>query len=283
MTWPLWFLSVLGLLAAWLVWRHWTRAESLSATNPRPIERAVVSQEEAKAVPYPYVHVNNDGSVRELHAEERAYLETPFHPADGGRPYVKWRYRSRDGWGELQGFCRRSKVPQNMVPLPAPDESPNKGMSPTELEDRLRSNGSMIIGSKGREGRGGRWLRILAGLVLVPISLLFTMGSAALVVWATREAPAGTTLLGGILFVVSLWLLILGIRLLLNRPVSGGLMSPLALRVVAAVYLCIPLAGLWTDFYQEQGFLAVLQALVYFGVSAALWKLARARSTRARE
>jgi len=33
--------------------------------------------------PYPYVHVNADGSARELHPSERRYLETEFKGGDG--------------------------------------------------------------------------------------------------------------------------------------------------------------------------------------------------------
>ena len=33
-----------------------------------------------------------EGGARELHSEERDYLETRFHPTDGARPYVKRRY-----------------------------------------------------------------------------------------------------------------------------------------------------------------------------------------------
>src|SRR6266481_1011879 len=78
--------------------------------RPSPL----VSPEKANSETYPYVFVDNDGSVRELNQEERKYLETPFSGSDGARPYVKFNYRSRDGWGELKGFCRRSAIPKGM-------------------------------------------------------------------------------------------------------------------------------------------------------------------------
>ena len=179
------------------------------------IERAVVSPEEAKAVPYPYVYVENDGSVRELHAEERAYLEEPFHPTDGGQPYVKWRYRSRDGWGDLQGYCQRSKVPRTIVPQPAPAESPHRVLSTTEIEDFLRSK--ELAPETRRRRRRQRWLRSLGGLVILLVSLPCAIGSAIFVLAPSRDR-LGTMLLGGIMCAASLWIVKGAIRMLLDRP-----------------------------------------------------------------
>lgn len=109
---------------------------------------AVVSDKEAKTVPYPYVYVNDDGSVRELHQEERIYLETPFHPADGARPYIKSSYNQKDGWGNLAGFCRRSKIPSNHVILAAPIDDPAKTSKEIFMEDEIRlaeENGFEVI------------------------------------------------------------------------------------------------------------------------------------------
>ncbi|HUQ27183.1 MAG TPA: hypothetical protein VM051_01235 [Usitatibacter sp.] len=58
-----------------------------------------------------FVFVNEDGSVRELTAEEAAFLNTEFHPADSGRPYIKSGYNARTPDGRLKGFLPRSEVP----------------------------------------------------------------------------------------------------------------------------------------------------------------------------
>ncbi len=87
----------------------------------------IVSRQAAKQYPYPYVHVNDDGTVRELRPEERSFLETPFSPGDGGRPALKSSYDSRNGWGSIRGFCRRDKIPPSVeileVPHPEDDRS----------------------------------------------------------------------------------------------------------------------------------------------------------------
>lgn len=62
----------------------------------------------------PYVYVNQDGSVRECSPGEQAYLSTTFAVSDGGRPYIKSAYESRDGWGSQSGFMQRQLVPKGV-------------------------------------------------------------------------------------------------------------------------------------------------------------------------
>lgn len=77
---------------------------------------ALVTEHAAMKNPYPYVYVENDGAYRELDAEERAYLETPFHPADGNRPYIKISFYSVTPYGALGGFLERRKLPRSLTP-----------------------------------------------------------------------------------------------------------------------------------------------------------------------
>jgi hypothetical protein len=96
---------------------------------------AVATVDEVGAEPYAYIYVNSDGSARELHPDERQYLETPFHPADGARPYIKNSYTQKDGWGEITGYMRRSKLPHALPVEPVPRENPIK---PLKREDQIR-------------------------------------------------------------------------------------------------------------------------------------------------
>ncbi len=59
-----------------------------------------------------FVYMNADGSIREITDEEAAYLATAFHPADGGRPYIKASFRSRTPDKSLEGFLQRSELPK---------------------------------------------------------------------------------------------------------------------------------------------------------------------------
>jgi len=61
--------------------------------------------------PEHYVWVEDDGTVRELTAEEREYVGREHDPTDGNRPYVKARYKSLTPDGRMRGFMYRFDVP----------------------------------------------------------------------------------------------------------------------------------------------------------------------------
>jgi hypothetical protein len=100
-----------------------------------------VRKEEAAIEPYPYVYVNDDGMVRELHRVEREYLQTPFSPFDGGRPYVKGSYLAKNGWRNLSGFLLRSQLPAGIEIGAAPVEITNKTLTKEQSVESLREKG----------------------------------------------------------------------------------------------------------------------------------------------
>ena len=122
-----------------------------SPKHPLNRKFAVVSQAEASSVPYPYVYVNDDGSVRELHPSERLYLETLFNPFDGSVPYIKDSYNQKNGWGSLRGYCHRSKIPSDIEILNAPLEDPRKVSKDGFIEkliDSAAKNGFTVTDNK---------------------------------------------------------------------------------------------------------------------------------------
>lgn len=117
------------LVAAWVARVVW-RQRSRRAAEPG----------------FEYVYVNQDGSVRELSPKEQVYLSTPFHGADGGRPYVKSRYDSKDGWGSLSGFVERRRVPSTLVIRGVhPDFDARVTTSPDNLLDVLLGGGADAV------------------------------------------------------------------------------------------------------------------------------------------
>ena len=91
--------------------------------------------------PYPYVYVNADGSVRELHPNERRYLETDFKGGDGAAPYIKSRYDERNGWHDLAGYLKRRSLPDGIAIADAPAENPNRPLNRDEFAAWLRGKG----------------------------------------------------------------------------------------------------------------------------------------------
>ncbi len=59
-----------------------------------------------------FVRIDASGAVHELTQDERDYLNTRFHGADGARPYIKDRYWERTPDGKLHGFLLRKRVPR---------------------------------------------------------------------------------------------------------------------------------------------------------------------------
>jgi hypothetical protein len=98
---------------------------------------AVVSKNDSGQRPYPYVFVNGDATIRELHQSERGYLEQPFSPTDGARPYVKRAFNSRDGSGSVQGFLHRSQVPNGLSVAAAPIDDPSRSLTRDEILAQL--------------------------------------------------------------------------------------------------------------------------------------------------
>lgn len=60
---------------------------------------------------FKYVHVEVDGTVRELNADEKVYLQEEFHPNDGARPYIKSNYWQKTPGSKIYGFLKRIRVP----------------------------------------------------------------------------------------------------------------------------------------------------------------------------
>jgi hypothetical protein len=90
--------AVVVVLVAACVWR---------VRHPRGPSMVVVSRKQAAREPYPYLYVNADGSARELHPNERKYLETPFQGGDGARPYAKRSYSQKKWLGRSQRLSKK--------------------------------------------------------------------------------------------------------------------------------------------------------------------------------
>ena len=91
--------------------------------------------------PYPYIYINADGTARELHAGERAYLETEFEGGDGAMPSTKDSYEERNGWGEISGYLKRAALPAGTPVADAPAENPSRPMSREDYVEWLRGKG----------------------------------------------------------------------------------------------------------------------------------------------
>jgi hypothetical protein len=70
------------------------------------------------------VLIEYDGSAYELTEKDKTYVDTEFAEADSGRPYIKDDYDERNGWGLLNGYLPRTKLPKGVPVRPASERPP---------------------------------------------------------------------------------------------------------------------------------------------------------------
>ena len=64
---------------------------------------------------FQFIYVRDEGGARELNESEKEYLSTNFHPADGGRPYIKTHYEALTPDGKMGGYLRRRQLPKRIA------------------------------------------------------------------------------------------------------------------------------------------------------------------------
>jgi len=120
------FALIIAVVVAFLVWKFGSR---------RPGEPG-----------FKYVHVNHDGSARELSPGEIDYLSQEFQGGDGDRPYIKFSYESRNGWGSFSGFIERRRVPRRIAIAPVNPEYDTRVKELREdVLDLQRACGDIIV------------------------------------------------------------------------------------------------------------------------------------------
>jgi hypothetical protein len=83
------------------------------------------------------VHINVDGTARELTEAEKKHVGTEFSPFDGARPYIKSRYEQRNGWGKLNGYLQRKDLPDGVTINAAPPDVPTTEHTPIAVANSI--------------------------------------------------------------------------------------------------------------------------------------------------
>src|SRR5260221_2850564 len=122
-----------------------------------------------------------------------------------------------------------------------------------------------------------RWVQVPVGIVLGLFGLICAAGSATLLISPPVKNPALGVVLGIVLLLGCLWVLEKCIRLITGRKNNGGLMAPRALRVLALLFLVLPLGGLFTGYFVTHTFVAIAQSVAYIAIFFALRRLATER------
>lgn len=125
-----------------------------------------------------------------------------------------------------------------------------------------------------------RFAEALIGLFLGTVVFFCLLGSLFLVFSENAKAPVLASATGVVMTAVSGWLLAICVRLVTGRKRQGGLLTPTSLRVVAVVFLLLPIAGVFTGYFRTHTVQAVLQTVFYVSAFFTLFGLARKRSGR---
>ena len=128
-----------------------------------------------------------------------------------------------------------------------------------------------------REKELPRWIQFATGLALGLFTLFCAFASITLLFAPNKQNPILGIVIGSVLLVGCVWVLEKCFRLVTGRKNRGGLMAPNTLRAVALLFLVLPVAGLFTGYYEAMGAMAVFQATIYFTVFLGLRALARKR------
>lgn len=123
-----------------------------------------------------------------------------------------------------------------------------------------------------------RWVQIPFGLFLLPITLLCLGGSGMVVINPPDKNPLFAIIVGSVMIIVSFWGIEKSIRLIFTWKTQDGLIGPIALRIIGVFFLLIPIAGFFTGYYIQHGFVAIVQAVANVLAAFGVFALARTRS-----
>ncbi|MCR6663805.1 MAG: hypothetical protein NVV60_11855 [Luteimonas sp.] len=117
-------------------------------------------------------------------------------------------------------------------------------------------------------------LRLVSGLFFLLSGFVCLAGSAILILDPQSQNPLVAQATGVVMALLSVWVLAVAIRLLLNRPNRGGLLSPLTLRLMAIYMVAMPTFLLVTGRSSSWSLMQYLQAGIFIFGAFGIWRLA---------
>lgn len=126
-----------------------------------------------------------------------------------------------------------------------------------------------------------RWITLLAGILLAPVVVLCALGSLFLILDPVPGKELIRAGAGTVMLLLSAWLGGVVFRLITGRHRrEGGLVSPRALRLIAAVFLVLPIGGLFSGYFVEKPIIAIARTIMFLLIFFALRRLAAFRELK---
>ena len=123
-----------------------------------------------------------------------------------------------------------------------------------------------------------RWAQILAGIVLLPFTVLSVIGAISIFGIPKVQAEPLLQPFAGLIVFLCLWVAVLAIRMLFGIRGRYGLFGPVALRIIAMVAVGLVVGGAFTGVYLQHPVRSTVLAISYAAVAIRLWQLAAQRS-----
>jgi hypothetical protein len=124
-----------------------------------------------------------------------------------------------------------------------------------------------------------RWVQIIAGLVLLPFTLLCVAGAASIFGIPKVQDDPLLQLLAAFICLLCLWAVALSFRLLFGIRGKYGLIGPFALRAIAGAALALIIGGFFSGVWNEHPLRSALLSVSYILIAIRLWQVAAYRQS----
>jgi hypothetical protein len=114
-------------------------------------------------------------------------------------------------------------------------------------------------------------IRLVLGLFFAFCALFCFAVSWIPILDPQSDSPSVNRLIGVVMAFLSLWVFSLAMRLLLNRPNLGGLLSPFVLRLISVYLVAMPIFLLVTGRTSSWAWWQYLQAVLFVFSGLGLW------------
>ncbi|HEY7639986.1 MAG TPA: hypothetical protein VH814_09695 [Steroidobacteraceae bacterium] len=169
--------------------------------------------------------------------------------------------------------------------VPAPDTTNAKSTEPPFRPEDIDTKvvGRIAVESADRDDSTPespalpRWVQVIAGLLLLPFTLLCTAGALTIFGVPKVQSDPLLQLVAGVISLLCLWAVSIAVRLILGLK-GKGLFGPLTLRIIAATAIGLVIGGLFTGIWVSHPFRSAALSICYVLIALRLWKIAAYRA-----
>jgi hypothetical protein len=122
-----------------------------------------------------------------------------------------------------------------------------------------------------------RWAQVIAGLLLFPIAIICVVGALTMFSLPNVQHSLPLISLTIAVLLLTMWTLVVTVRLVAGMKDRFGLFGPWALRVIAMCAIGLTIGGIFTGYYVERSVIAFPMAISYILLARRLWHLAAER------